>query len=208
MLENVELRRRTLLQGALILVGATAVTGVGIGALVHGAQKSGGFLDEETLATLSAACDTLIPETDTPGALAAGVPQTFDALLASWASPATRQLIVGALDRLDKAARKNKGMRFDQLSAEERKAFLTEYDRAALKPVPPSPNTKPAHPFAPLVSVADNGWHRVKDLTITLYYMSEIGLTQELVYEHVPGPWVPSLKITPGMRPFAGTGPF
>ncbi len=36
--------------------------------------------------------------------------------------------------------------------------------------------------------------------------MSEIGMTQELVYEHVPGKWVPSLEMTPGMRPFASPG--
>ncbi len=51
-------------------------------------------------------------------------------------------------------------------------------------------------------------WVKLKDLVITLYYNSEIAMTQEEIYEHVPGKWVPSLKITPGMRPVAGVGPF
>ena len=55
-------------------------------------------------------------------------------------------------------------------------------------------------------SVADPGYHRIKTLVLSLYYNSEIAMTQELVYEHVPGEWVPSLEITPGMRPFAGGG--
>ena len=208
MLHDIQLRRRTLLQHALVLVGAAATAGIGTEALAYGAKKPKRFLGKSAFATLSAACDTLIPVTDTPGALAAGVPQTFDALLANWASPPTRELISGALVRLEAAAQAGKGKSFAKLSAAERTAFLADYDKAALQPVPPPPGAKSAHPFAPLVSVADNGWHRVKDLTITLYYVSEIGLTQELVYEHVPGEWVPSLPITPGMRPFAGTGPF
>jgi hypothetical protein len=31
-------------------------------------------------------------------------------------------------------------------------------------------------------------------------------MTQELVYEHVPGKFVASLKTTPETRPFAGVG--
>lgn len=208
MLQDIQLRRRALLQHALVLVGAAATTGISAEALAYGAKEPKRHLAKSAFATLSAACDTLIPATDTPGALAAGVPQTFDALIENWASPATRELVSGALVRLDAAAKAQTGKSFAKLPTAQRATFLAEYDKAALKPVPPPPGAKPAHPFAPLVSVADNGWHRVKDLTITLYYMSEIGLTQELVYEHVPGEWVPSLPITPGMRPFAGTGPF
>lgn len=208
MLQDIQLRRRALLAHALVLAGAAATATISTEALAYGAKKPKRFLGKSAFATLSAACDTLIPVTGTPGALAAKVPQTFDALLANWASPATRELVSGALVRLEAAAKAQTGKSFARLPAAERSAFLAEYDKAALKAVPPPPGAKPAHPFAPLVSVADNGWHRVKDLSITLYYMSEIGLTEELVYEHVPGEWVPSLKITPGMRPFAGTGPF
>jgi len=92
------------------------------------------------------------------------------------------------------------------LAADARNAFLVEYDKAALQAVPLPPDAPKAHPFMPQVSVVDNGYHRLKGLVVSLYYVSEIGLTQELVYEHVPGPWVPSLKITPGMRPFASVG--
>jgi gluconate 2-dehydrogenase gamma chain len=208
MLQNIQLRRRALLGHALVLAGAAATTGFSAEALAYAARKPKRLLGKSAFATLSAACDTLIPVTDTPGALAAKVPQTFDALLANWASPATRELVSGALVRLEAAAKSGTGKSFARLTAAERTTFLSEYDKAALQPVPPPPGAKSAHPFAPLVSVADNGWHRIKDLIITLYYSSEIGLTEELIYEHVPGEWVPSLKITPGMRPFAGTGPF
>jgi hypothetical protein len=55
-------------------------------------------------------------------------------------------------------------------------------------------------------SVAKPGFLKVKEMVIALYYVSEVALTQELIYEHNPGEWVPSMKVTPDTRPFAGTG--
>ena len=208
MIEGLHVDRRDLLGHALLLVGAAASASFSAEALAAAASGGKRYLAKSPFTTLSALADTMIPVTDTPGALAAGVPETLDAMLAHWASAPTRELITGGLARIDAAAIAQQGKAFAAIAPQDRLAFLVEHDKAALKAVPPPPGAKPAHPFAPLVSVADNGYHRLKDLVITLYYASEIGMTRELVYEHVPGEWVPSLKITPGMRPFAGTGPF
>lgn len=205
--DELSIKRRALLQGILAMAGAASTASFSLGALAKVAKSDKQFLDDSAFATLSAVADTIIPVTDTPGALAAGVPANLDALLLNWAAPATREMIVASLGRIDKAARKEQAKAFGELCADERKAFLIEYDKAALKSVPLPPDAPKTHPFSPPVSVVDNGYHRIKDLVISLYYISEIGLTQELVYEHVPGAWVPSLKITPGMRPFASGGP-
>lgn len=204
MSEFMQLGRRDLLRHILVLAGASATASFSLEALASAAKEPKKFLGKNAFATLSAVADTIIPVTDTPGALAADVPARFDAMLSNWASPETRELVVGALARLDKAALAATGSSFDRLTPEARKAFLIGHDKASLQPVPPPPNASKGTIMGPLVSVVDNGYHRLKSLTITLYYASEIGLTQELVYEHVPGTWVPSLKITPGMHPFAG----
>jgi hypothetical protein len=47
---------------------------------------------------------------------------------------------------------------------------------------------------------------RLKGLIIALYYNSEVACTDELVFEPVPGKYVPSMKVTPETRPFAGLG--
>lgn len=44
---------------------------------------------------------------------------------------------------------------------------------------------------------------RLKELLVALYYLSEIGATVELRYEHVPGAWVPSLPFTAQTRTYA-----
>ena len=71
MLQDIQIRRRALLKHALVLVGAAATTGISAEALAYGAKKPKRHLAKSAFATLSAACDTLIPATDTPGALAA-----------------------------------------------------------------------------------------------------------------------------------------
>jgi hypothetical protein len=40
---------------------------------------------------------------------------------------------------------------------------------------------------------------------IALYYYSETAATSELIYEHVPGNYEPSLKVTAQTRPYLGT---
>jgi gluconate 2-dehydrogenase gamma chain len=207
-LQEFELGRRALLGHALVLAGAVSTAGFSAEALAKAAAKPKRYLAKSPFAALSALADTIVPVTETPGALAANVPALVDALLVNWASPETREAIGGSLARLDATAQAQHGKTFAALTAAERAAFLTDYDKAALKPVPPPPGAKSANPFAPTVYVIDPGYLRVKGLIIALYYSSEIGLTQELIYEHVPGTWQPSIKLEPGMRPFAGTGPF
>ena len=56
--------------------------------------------------------------------------------------------------------------------------------------------------------VVDPGYQKLKELIVTLYYYSEPALTQELVYEHSPGTWQPSIPVTPGMRASGGAGLF
>lgn len=201
------MERRALLQNLLLVAGAASTAGFSEAALAKAAKSGPRFLDRKNARTLSAIADTIMPATDTPGAVAAGVLPRFDAMLANWASPATRELVLGGIARLEAAAREKTGKSFAALSPADRKAFLVEHDKASLAPVPPPPGARKAHPFAPLVSVADNGYQKIKALVIGLYYTSEAGLTQELIYEHVPGGWTPSIPITPGMHPYASGGP-
>jgi hypothetical protein len=200
----IEIDRRTALHGIMALLGATAAAGCGY---VPGSDARA-TLDEGQLKLLDLVADTIIPQTDTPGAAEAGVPKRLAAMYTDWASDETRKALSGALDRIGKGARAATGKDFAALSPDERLAFLRDHEAAALKPVPPKPGAPKGTFIAPVVSVADVGYHTLKQLIVGLYFSSEIGLTQELIYEHVPGPWQPSIPVAPGMRPFATLGPF
>ena len=201
---SLQIDRRVALHGIMALLGATAVAGCGY---LPGSDART-TLTEGQLKLLDLMADTIIPATDTPGAVEAGVPKRLAAMYTDWASDETREALSGALDRIEQAARASTGKDFAALSPDERLAFLRDHEAAALKPVPPRTGAPKGTFIAPVVSVADVGYHTLKQLIVGLYFSSEIGLTQELVYEHVPGPWQPSIAVTPGMRPFATLGPF
>lgn len=206
MLDFAEMDRRALMQRAFLLIGVTAIPVDALSAAKAARAKS--FLDAPRFKLLSAFADTIVPATDTPGAVGAGVPAKLDGMLATWASAESRKAIVEALDRIDAAANASKKKSFAALAPTERDAVLRAHDKAALVPVKPPANAPKGSPFAPVSWVTDNGYLKVKELVIALYYNSEIAMTQELIYEHVPGTWEPSIKVTPTTRPWAGAGPF
>jgi gluconate 2-dehydrogenase gamma chain len=195
------LSRRSLMQQAFLLMGATTVSVET--ALAATKRRRKHFLSAAQFALLAAVADTIMPTTDTPGALAAGVPAKLDGMLRHWASADTKAKIMGGLDRVNEAAKAEKQKDFAALSSADRAAFMLSYDAKALKPVAPPANAPKPHPLAPRHWVADNDYLAIKQLVVALYYTSEIGMTQELIYEHVPGEWQPSIKVTDASRPWA-----
>ena len=184
--------RRAIVAGIAALLGTAALPEAAIAA--SGATSAPRSLPPSQFTLLEAVADTIMPASDTAGALAAQVPARLDGLLRDWASPPTREAIVSALARIDSAAMALKGKGFAALSPAERTAMLTAHDADALKTGAPA-----------LKSVADPGYLRLKELVIALYYFSETAATSELIYEHVPGKYEPSLKVTAQTRPYLGT---
>lgn len=202
--EFMAMDRRAMLQRAMLLIGATTVASC---KFLPGSSAPA-ELGAEQLKLLDVFADTLIPQTDTPGAVGAGVPKSVAAMYKNWASDKTREELSGALDRIDAAARKVTGKGFGELDSSARQKFLSGHDRDALKNVPPPADAPKGNPFAPAVSVADNGYHKLKELVAVTYYMSQTALTKELEYQHVPGGWTPSIKVTKDTRPAITFGAF
>lgn len=205
MLDSMTMDRRDLIARMALALGAAALPAEAFAAAANGEDR---FLTASQLTLLEAVADTIMPATDTPGALAAGVPARLDGMLANWASPDTRNAILGALIRIDDAARAQKGTGFAALSAADRDAVLRPHDADALKIVPPPANAPKLSFFTQVQYFADPGYHKIKDLVISLYYYSEVATSQELIYEHVPGKFEPSITLTAQSRPYLGTGPF
>ena len=205
MIDPFVMDRRDMLARIALLLGATALPAE---AFAASKKKAVRFLTKPQFALLGAVVDTILPASDTPGALAAGVPARLDGMLRDWASTESRTKVLGALVRIDDAARAANGKGFATLSPADRAALLTKHDAEALKPVPPPPGAPKANFFTQQTFVADMGYLKLKDLTLNLYYYSEIASANELEYLHVPGKWQPSLKLTSQSRPFLGVGPF
>ncbi|MDF0544314.1 gluconate 2-dehydrogenase subunit 3 family protein [Sphingobium sp. H39-3-25] len=149
------------------------------------------YLDSATTASVTAFADTLIPRTDTPGAQDAGVPGVFDALMRDWATPEHRGQFLGALKAIDSASVARNGKPLATLPRPERTKFLQAYDAEQF-----------AAPADPLGS--KTMYLQLKELIVSLYYLSEPGATIELRYEQVPGAWEASIPITAETRAWAG----
>jgi gluconate 2-dehydrogenase gamma chain len=203
-----EMDRRALMARAMQLVGATVVVSGAAGlASCKQADVKGKPMGAEQLALLGAIADTIIPATDTPGAVGVGVPKKLDAMLVDWASSERRTELMGAMEEIDELAKSGASKGFAALDPAKRKELLLAHDKAAVKPGPP-PKIKPTGLAAMIggVPTMNPGYVKLKELIINLYYSSEIASTKELVFEPVPGEYVASLKITPETRPFAGLG--
>jgi gluconate 2-dehydrogenase gamma chain len=202
------LNRRAMMQRALLLLGATAVP-VDVALAAKPKKRAATrFLTPARYAILMAVADTIVPKTDTPGAIASGVPARLDGMLLRWASADSKTQVQGALDRINAASLAANKKAFTALTPAERLALLKTHDAAALKSTPPPPGAPKVSFFSPVSYVVDPGYLKLKGLVINLHYASEIAGTQELVYEHNPGPYVASMKATPATRPWASFGPF
>ncbi len=197
--------RRAMLQRAILLVAGTSVL-AGSPGLAATTKAAGKGLSKGQFDICSAVADSIVPTTDTPGAVDAGVPVLLDGMLRKWASPERRIALTGALDTIDTLARAQKNKGFAELPVAERSEFLKLHDAMALKPVPRTDGKSGIAAMLGDPSVADPGYAKLKELIVTLYYYSEPALTSELSYEHAPGQWQPSIPVTPDTRPAGGPG--
>jgi hypothetical protein len=197
--------RREMLQRAMLIVAGSTIA-MGSAGWAAEPKRAVAGLTAAQFSICSAVADTIVPRTDTPGAVDVGVPKLFDALLRDWASPAHRAALVGALEAINASAREQAKKGFAELSPDERTAFLTPYDVNALKAVPRTDGKTGLAAMFGEPSVVAPGYAKLKELIVILYYYSEPALTQELPYEHAPGKWQPSIPVTPETRSAGGPG--
>jgi gluconate 2-dehydrogenase gamma chain len=173
--QDTRLNRRSLILGAVFLLGgAAALTRFRSSA----ANTGGAFaLSPEQFALLEQVVDVIIPATDTPGAIEAGVADFMRQMLADWASDDTRAAMLSVLEGIDKHAWQKHGMAFLELSSERRLDVMRAVDEGSL-------------------ARQDLAWGKFKSLVLVGYYQSEIGATQELRYELVPGAWRSCLPLS------------
>ena len=174
--------RRQVLQGLILsLGGAAALTTFQAAAAPLKPSKPGkaSFYTADELALVTFLADTIIPRTDSPGAIDAGVPAYMDHLYLTWASAPTQgahraelAAIAENLKRFGAGQSADAKGRLKALAALDAAAFSNGSDASGL-----------------------GGYRAVKSLIATVYYLSEPGATQELQYELVPGRWIASAPI-------------
>lgn len=137
-------------------------------------QPVGPFTPHQA-ATLDRATELIMPATDTPGALAAGVTGFIAVIVGEWDTAEDRDRFMNGLDELDTQSRARFGKDFVDGTEADQIGLLTELDNEvqAMR--------------ARKESVNHHFYNQLKGLTLYGYYTSEVGMTQELHNQVIPG---------------------
>ena len=117
---------------------------------------------------MTALSERVMPTTDTPGAISAGVPAYIEQLLADWSLPADRVPITNGLDLIEARSQANYKVAAAKATPEQQDALLT----SAMEDKLPG---------------GADFFEKFRQMVLTGYFTSEVGITQEREYLPVPG---------------------
>ena len=165
--------RRDALAGMVAMFGASLFAPIARAAAAQMTPISDGppsapVFTAQQRALMTALSERVMPTTDTPGAITAGVPAFIEKLLADWAAPGDRKPIVAGLDAIETRSQADYKVAADKATPAQQDALLT----LAMEDKIPG---------------GKDFFEKFRQLVITGYFTSEVGITQEREYLPVPG---------------------
>ena len=161
-------RRDALKRLAVLLGSAFSLQAEGLLAQVTRASQStvrstagAKALSARQFELAGALAESILPKSDTPGALDAGVDHFLDSVVAAYLPESDRQMYLEGLDQVDELARSRFESPFVQCNRQQQSAVVAELDRSAFV----ARTDDPAARFFRL--------H--KELTVLGYFTSEVG---------------------------------
>jgi hypothetical protein len=136
--------------------------------------------------TVIAMIDQIIPATDTPGAKGARVNEFIDIILTEWATDTERQNFLDGLAAVDHQSNLLYAKNFIDASPEQQLSQLRAMDDASV-----AEKAREHHGSVPPekrdTQLEGDFWRVFKGITLHGYYTSEIGFSQELQLQIIPG---------------------
>ncbi|MHA7130328.1 gluconate 2-dehydrogenase subunit 3 family protein [Algoriphagus namhaensis] len=181
------INRRDALKSMVLMMGGAMA---GSTAILTGCapenQIEGLNFSPSDIAFLDEVGDTIIPETDTPGAKATGIGEFMVMMVKDTYDGDQQKAFVSGINTMRSNFKSENGKSFEEASTEERIAYLNKMksdadaDQEAAKVI-----------------------YMLKDLTVLGYFTSEIGATQALNYIEVPGRYDGCIPLEPGDKAYA-----
>lgn len=179
--------RRQVLQAVAVLLGGAVSSSVVGAVLGCGRRRDTGpawqprALSAEQDRLVTGIAEAILPATDTPGAEAAQVNRFIDLLLSDWLEPEEKERFLAGLAELEGVCQDRFGRSFLDLTPEEQIAVLAPLDEEAAE-------IRRAATTAGVAEIEEPPFFlTMKEWTLTGYYTSEIGMTQELQHLKVAG---------------------
>ena len=173
--------------GGVALVGQSAMF-----AGCEGERSSVAAFSAADIALLDEVAETILPETSTPGAKAAGVGPFIAMMVMDTYDDREQEVFRRGLDTLDVECRNMHGVVFMSATPEQRLALLEKLDVEQLTFMGTANKDEPAHYF-----------RMVKELALLGYFTSEIGYTRAMRYIETPGRFDSCTPHAPGEKTWA-----
>ncbi len=143
--------------------------------------------------------DLIIPETDTPGAKAARVNEFIDVILTEWATEAERQNFLAGLAGVDEESHELFGKDFVDATPLQQVTLLHAMDDYAMSERGER-REKHGNTVPELDAYLKGNFYDIfRGITLHGFYTSEIGFTQELKLQIIPGAQHGCVKVGEGM---------
>jgi hypothetical protein len=145
--------------------------------------------------------DQIIPATETPGAKGALVNEFMDVILTEWANDEERRNFLNGLADVNKQSNALFSKDFAAASPEQQLTLLRSLDEnAAVARARSEPQKRPPFwkPEGRDTQMQDDFFTVFKKMAVHGYYTSEIGFSQELKLQIIPGAQHGCVQVAPG----------
>ncbi len=185
------MNRREFLQCAAVLVGTASMSGHALAlsqsqmtylaAADDYVKKPASLFTPQQREIVAAAAEVVIPRTDTPGAIDAGVPHFIELMVQDWLNDDERALFMAGLKDLETRIPRELGAPYDKLTAEQQLSVLEALENAA------GDSSWYAQGNVRRAYISDAPFIcQFKELTIWGFFTSEVGAKQVLRYNPMP----------------------
>ncbi len=186
------MNRREAISAVAWLLGGTVVGADLIIACTPKSEEAKDLFNADQVAMLDEVAETILPATNTPGAKAAGVGAFMTVMVKDCYKPEDQEVFTSGLKKLDEASDKKFGKKFMASSPQERTALLRELD------VEQAEHQSSKAPDAP-----NHYFRMMKELTLLGYFTSEVGATQAMRYDPIPGKYDGCMPYKKGDKAWA-----
>lgn len=167
------MKRRDAIKNASLLLGYTMAIGTSA-AIMNGCKAEPvidyvpEFLNMDQLKSVMHIAERIIPQTETPGAISAGVHTFIDQTISRFWEKEDQDKLMSKLNDFDKSVLNDNGKAFYRLDAVAQDKIITKLAKE---------------------EGDDTLFRKMRELTVSGFFTSELGQTEVLNYNPVPGPY-------------------
>lgn len=203
-------RREAIQRVAMVIGGSVIGANLFLEGCTRPASKDVAVLfEKDKINFLGDLAEAILPKTSTPGAKEAGVGEFIPVMIRDCYDPQDQKAFLEGLDGVDDKAKKEFGKKFQELSKDEQLQFVNMLDKEAKEfqkqrsEKQQKLNEEAEKNTREVEQLPNHFFHMLKQLTLTGFFTSEIGMTKALRYVKIPGKYDGNYPYKKGDRAFA-----